>query len=116
MSQPEVLGSLKEADLRDAIERAGGGRAIHDEMMAFRRASERMEKDHQELLEKYPGSWVAVGANGLITHVEVSKNPGGSPAHREAVEFLVKEMARMDISNSEYVLEFLDPDPKTLIL
>ena len=116
MTQPETLGSLKEADLRNAIERAGGGRAVYDRMLAFRRASVRMETDYKELLEKYPGSWVAVGVNGLITHAEVSRNVDGSPAHREAVEFLVKETARMEMDNSEYVLEFLDPDPNTLIL
>ena len=116
MTQPETLGSFKEADLSDAIERAGGGRAVYDRMLAFQRASMRMEADYKDLLEKYPGSWVAVGADGLVTHLEVSKNLDGSPAHREAVEFLVKEMARMEMDSSEYVLEFLNPDPETWIL
>lgn len=116
LTQPETPGSLKEADLRDAIERAGGGRAVYDRMLAFQRASMRMDADHKDLLEKYPRSWVAVGADGLVTRLEVSTNPDGSPAHREAIEFLVKEMARMEMDSSAYVLEFLNPDPETWIL
>ena len=111
-----LLDSLKESDFRDAIKRAGGGSAVRASMLAFQQANDRMNADYDRLIKEYPLNWVAVGADGLVAHVPVSTSPGGTEGHREALEALVEQLSHLDMEFGEYVVRFLDPNPRKLLL
>ena len=111
-----LLDSLKESDFRDAIERAGGGSAVRASMLAFQQASDRMNADYERLLKEFPSNWVAVGAEGLIAHVPVSSSPSGTEGHREALEALLEQLNHLGMDHGGYVVRFLDPNPRKLLL
>ena len=98
MKEPALPESL-----RETFDQLGGGTAVAGRTSAFRKANARLWEDHSVLMEKYLGQWVAVGADGLIDH-------------SESAEDLVEVVEGRGFDASGYVLQFLDPDPPSLIL
>ena len=119
MRQPELLDSLSEFEFREAIERAGGEQAVLASMSATRQASDRLNAEYEKLLEQYPRNWVAVGPDGLIAHVPVPEDSNGEHLHREALESLealIDQLNQAENNHSGYIVRYLDPNPKKLLL
>ena len=97
---PRQLSKEEEEAL---IERLGGAEALKKSFADAREVSNRFREDWKVLIEQYPNKWVIVGKGGLIAAVD-------SP--EEARDFAKKN----DLESSQFMIQYLDPDPLKLIL
>ncbi len=89
--------------LLKSIEEDGGLAAV---MAGLRRHQEicmRLSKEYNALLEKHPGSWVAMGESGLI-------------AMGLTFEEVLAVVRAHGLDTSEFAITFLDPDPVAMVL
>ena len=96
----QVPGEHFFADLLDQI---GGVEALREGADEFHQAVTRMWTERDSLVERHPQKWVAMSKDGVVS-------VGDSI---EEVLFVVEDR---NISSSEVVVEYLDPNPSTLIL
>ena len=87
----------------EVIKGLGGVKGIRDRLAEKHAAWQCMERERETLLKTYPDNWVAVSKDGVVAVDQslegVFANVDASGLHRNAVE-----------------VEFMDTDPKTLIL
>ena len=96
----QVPGEHFFADLLDQI---GGVEALREGADEFHQAVTRMWTERDSLVERHPRKWVAMSKDGVVS-------VGDSI---EEVLFVVEDR---NIGSSEVVVEYLDPNPSTLIL
>ena len=95
--------SLSEEEKEELIERLGGAEALKKSFADAREVSTRFRQDWKVLIEQYPNKWVIVGKDGLIAAVD-------SPEE-------ARDIARKnDLESSQFMIQYLDPDPPKLIL
>ncbi len=89
--------------LIQSIEEDGGLAAVMDGMRRHQEISMRLAKEYNALLEKHPGSWVAMGETGLI-------------AIALSFQEVLAVVRTHGLDTSEFAITFLDPDPVTMVL
>ena len=95
---------LSEEDfLREAIEELGGSGAWAGGMSEFYSAATRLWKEYDELVQKHPDKWVAMGRDGVLAVCD---------SFDEALSAV--EPARL--KGSEFIIKYLSSDPSPLIL
>ncbi|MCY4652387.1 MAG: DUF5678 domain-containing protein [Dehalococcoidia bacterium] len=85
------------------IEETGGVGALIDGLAEFHELHARMNRQCPHLVEKYPGKWVAVGMNGVL-------------AVEDSEEKALQAAVNRGVRSSDFLVEFMDTDPPTLIL
>jgi len=76
---------------------------LRDDPNDFRKAVKRLWSERDALTEKYPNRWVSMGKDGVVSI-------------GDSIEEVVSATGTMGISTADVVVEYLDPDPETLIL
>ena len=89
--------------LMQGIEEDGGLAAVMDRLRRHQEICMRLSKEYNSLLEKHPGSWVAMGESGIITM---------GPSFEEVLGVVRTH----DLDTSEFAITFLDPDPVAMVL
>ncbi len=103
MSQAHVTHVTDEQFFLDLNDDLGGVDALREGADEFHQAVKRLWPERDTLVQRYPGKWVAMGKDGVV-HVGDSMEEVLSAA----------DIRPDDIS--ETVIEYLDPNPATLIL
>ena len=85
------------------IDEMGGVGLLIDDLDEFHKLRARMIEEHSRLIEKYPGKWVAMGKDGVLTVGE---------SKREVLD----EIEIRGIRRSSAVVEFMNTDPAEFIL
>ena len=85
------------------IEAEGGFDTLRDRMAEFRSAAARMRRERQSLMNDHPNKWVAMGQGGVL-------------AIGHSFDSVLEELDSRGESESEFVIDFLNTDPPTLIL
>ena len=97
-------GSLCDPEyVMKVIEGMGGPRAIHEDLLEFRRLVDRLWGQQDELMKKYPDKWVALSMDGVVS-------VGDS---RRA---LLDEVNRLGLQRRDVVIDHLQTNPPILIL
>ena len=78
---------------------------------AFGNAHRRFDADRQKLLKGIPEHWVAMGPDGMITHMPVMRRPDGSPDHQGTIKAIISRVKKIEGDDAEYHLGYLDPHP-----
>lgn len=81
----------------------GGTQALRDDPNDFRKAVKRLWSERDALIEKHPNRWVSMGKDGVVSI-------------GDSIEEVVSTTETKGISTTDVVVEYLDPDPETLIL
>ena len=81
----------------------GGMEALRDDPNDFRKAVRRLWIERDALIEKHPNTWVSMGKDGVVSI-------------GDSIEEVVSATETKGISTADVVVEYLDPDPDTLIL
>ena len=68
-----------------------------------KKASQRLNRDFNQLMEEYPNKWVAVSKDGLV-------------AHHDEVEGLIALYQAAGYDSHQIAFEYMDPDPLPQIL
>ena len=76
--------------------------ALNARMEQHRQACVRLDRDRQDLLERHPDRWVAMGPDGLLAVADTHQD-------------LLDEIKASEYAG-EFATEFLDSDPKPLFL
>ena len=62
----------------------------------------RLERDYDELMEKYPNKWVAVSKDGLV-------------AHHDEVKNLIALYEAAGYNGNQVDIEYMDPNPLPMV-
>ena len=76
---------------------------ITQRMAIFKRAVRRLLRDQESLTAEYPDQWVAVGEHGVVATAPTSKE-------------LAQKLRDAGIPSHEAVTEFLNTEPRVLII
>ena len=76
---------------------------LRDDPNDFRKAVKRLWSERDALIEKHPNRWVSMGKDGVVSI-------------GDSIEEVVSATETKGISTTDVVVEYLDPDPETLIL
>ena len=87
----------------DLLDHLGGVEALREGADEFQQAVTRMWTERGSLVEKHPNKWVAMSENGVVSI-------------GDSIEEVLLVVEDRNISSSEVVVEYLDPNPETLIL
>lgn len=85
------------------IEAEGGFDTLRDRMAEFHNAAARMRRERPTLMNDHPNNWVAMGPDGVL-------------AIGHSFDSVLEELDSRGESESEFVIDFLDTAPPTLIL
>ena len=94
---------VSEERLREIAEPFGGVEAYQERFAEHGRASARLIRDWDELRERYPDRWVAVGPDGLLAAADNN-------------ESLLAEVRGRGFESGQFVVEFFDTTPAVLVL
>ena len=97
---PRQLSKEEEEAL---IERLGGIEALKKSFADFREVTNRFGQDRKVLVKQHPNKWAIVSKDGLIVALDTLE---------EAAAFARKS----NLESSQFIIQYLDPDPPTLIL
>ena len=95
--------SPDEEYIEEVLAQLGGVGTLREGADDFRETVTRMWGERDALTEKYPDMWVAMGKDGVVS-------VGNS------IEEVLSAAETAGVSNSDVVVEFLDANPRTLIL
>ena len=90
-------------EFEEMLAELGGVEALRDDPNDFRKAVNRLWIERDALIEKYPNRWVSMGKDGVVSI-------------GDSIEEVVSATETRGISTADVVVEYLDPDPETLIL
>ena len=97
-------GSLCDPEyVMKVIEGMGGPRAIHEDLLEFRRLVDRLWEQQDELMEKYPDKWVALSMDGVVSV-------------GDSWRAVLDEVDRLGLRRGDVVINHLDTNPPILIL
>ena len=72
-------------------------------LAAFRDLAIRMDREHSELLRLYPDRWVAMSRDGVV-------------ATAATIDDLFRQVDELQIPHHEVVHDYMDTNPRSLIL
>ena len=81
----------------------GGAEALRDDPNDFRKAVSRLWIERELLIEKHPERWVSMGKDGVVSI-------------GDSIEEVVSATEAKGVSTADVIVEYLDPNPETLIL
>ena len=90
-------------EFEEMLAELGGVEALRDDPNDFRKAVNRLWIERDALIEKHPNRWVSMGKDGVVSI-------------GDSIEEVVSATDTKGISTADVVVEYLDPDPETLIL
>ena len=90
-------------EFEEMLAELGGVEALRDDPNDFRKAVNRLWIERDALIEKHPNRWVSMGKDGVVSI-------------GDSIEEVVLATETKGISTTDVVVEYLDPDPETLIL
>ena len=85
------------------IEAEGGSDNLRDRMAEFHSAAARMRRKRPSLMNDHPNKWVAMGPHGVL-------------AVGHSFDSVLEEIDSRGETGTEFVIDFLNTDPPTLIL
>ena len=94
---------LSEDQLGDLLAHLGGTEALRDDPNDFRKAVNRLWIEHALLIENHPERWVSVGKDGVVSI-------------GDSIEEVVLATEAKGVDTADVTVEYLDPNPGTLIL
>ncbi len=100
MSSSTVVSDNNDVDPLEAL---GGREAVLEMFEKHRAISADFWSRYYALLEQYPDQWIAWGENGFIATADSQLE-------------LIAKLEHKGLTPNDVVLEFLDTDPKVLIL
>lgn len=89
--------------LDEVLESVGGAEALHERMDQFERVMRHFHDHEAEWTGQFPNRWVVVTEEGVIADTDLLE---------EALELASKA----NLASSEFTVQFLNPDPPTLLL
>ena len=92
-----------EEDFKELLASLGGVRALRDDPDDFHKAVNRLWSERGSLTEKHPNKWVSMGKDGVVSV-------------GDSIEEVVAATEIKGVSTADVVVEYLDPNPETLIL
>ena len=95
--------SLGKDYFEELIAQLGGVQALRDDPNDFRKAVNRLWDEQDSLVEQYPHKWVSMGKDGVV-------------AIGDSIEEVVAATEESNVSTADVIVEYLDPEPETLIL
>ena len=90
-------------DFEQMLAQLGGAQALRDDPNDFRKAVERLWNERDSLIELHPNKWVSMGKDGVVSI-------------GDSIEEVVSTTEAKGVSTADVIVEFLDPEPETLIL
>ena len=81
----------------------GGAEALRDDPNDFRKAVKRLWIERELLIENHPERWVSMGKDGVVSI-------------GDSIEEVVSATEAKGVSTADVIVEYLDPNPETLIL
>ena len=95
--------SMDEEYIEDVLAQVGGVETLREGADDFHDAVTRMWSERDSLTEKFPDMWIAMGKDGVVS-------VGNS------IEEVLSDSEAAGFGSSDVVVEFLDANPKALIL
>ena len=92
-----------EDDFEEMLAQLGGVRALRDDPNDFREAVNRLWDERDLLIENHPNKWIAM-SKGVVVSVG------------DSIEEVVSATEAKGVSTADVIVEYLDPNPETLIL
>ena len=96
-------GSLDKDYFEEMIAQLGGVQALRDDPNNFRKAVTRLWNEEDSLVEQHPHKWVSMGKDGVV-------------AIGDSIEEVIAATEENNVSTADVIVEYLDPEPETLIL
>lgn len=90
-------------EFEEMLAQLGGVEALRDDPNDFREAVNRLWGERDALIDKHPNRWVSMGKDGVVSI-------------GDSIEEIVSATEAKGINTADVVVEYLDPDPETLIL
>ena len=89
--------------IEELVQELGGPKRIHEGLQEYRRSVERMKSLRGKLTKQHPDKWVAMANDKIV-------------AVGESLEEVLSVIDQNGIERSKTVIEFLESEPRTLIL
>ena len=86
----------------DLIAQLGGVQALRDDPNDFRKAVKRLWDEQDSPVEQHPHKWVSMAKVGVV-------------AIGDSIEEVVAATEESNVSTADVIVEFLDPNPETLM-
>ena len=90
-------------EFEEMLATLGGAEALRDDPNDFRKAVNRLWDERHWLIERHPNKWVSMGKDGVVSI-------------GDSIEEVVSATEERNVSTSDVIVEYLNPDPETLIL
>ena len=90
-------------DFNDLLAHLGGAEALRDDPNDFRKAVNRLWTERESLIETHPERWVSMGKDGVVSI-------------GDSIEQVVSATEEKGVNTADVIVEYLDPNPETLIL
>ena len=87
----------------ELLAQLGGIEVLRDDPNDFRKAVKRLWTERESLTESHPNKWVSMGKNGVVSI-------------GDSIEEVVAATEAKGVSTADVTVEYLDPEPETLIL
>lgn len=92
-----------ENHFEELLAHLGGAEALRDDSNDFRKAVNRLWTEREPLTESHPNKWVSMGKDGVVSI-------------GDSIEEVVSNTEAKGVSTADVIVEYLDPNPETLIL
>ena len=96
-------GRPSEDELEELLAHLGGAEALRDDPNDFRKAVHPLWTKRDLLVEKHPERWVSIGKDGVVSI-------------GDSIEEIVTATEAKGVNTADTIVEYLDPNPETLIL
>ena len=96
----QPMDAEKKQEILDLL---GDPSEVAAELAAFRDLAIRMNREHADLLRLYPDRWVAMSKDGVV-------------ATAETIDDLFRQVDELQIPHSDIVRDYMDTNPRSLIL
>ena len=93
----------REDDFEELITQLGGIETLQDDPNDFRKAVNRLWDERDLLIDKHPNKWISMSKDGVVSI-------------GDSIEEVVSATETKGVNTSDVVVEYLDPNPETLIL
>ena len=92
-----------EDDFDDVLTHLPGAEALRDDPNDFRKAVNRLWAERESLIEEHPNKWISMGRDEAVSI-------------GDSIEEVVAATEAKGVSTADVIVEYLDPEPETLIL
>ena len=104
MGEHMITGWLMNTEEKEKIlDLLGDPSEVTSGLAAFRDLAIRMNMEHSELLRLYPDRWVAMSKDGVV-------------ASADTIDDLFRKVDELQIPRHEVVHDYMDSNPRSLIL